>query len=155
MNTLESRQSDFFKKPADEFGPGQVDSLRDHLKSVVQALCKQMKAAGNDLEIMSFSQIGVPGKAMVCRNGSDCKLLINPRIISLDTSEYVYLQTPRLHTDGDYIQRYANTAVIEWDLEDGSVERHNMYGIQAALFQCAVGYLEGIPPWMYDPIGDW
>ena len=144
---LQERKSPLFQTVAQRLVHGQVPI------STILEINDLMRT--KNIEVLASTQIGMKERFLVGRRLEQFEFMSNPVVLDVDTSDYLTITVPRLHTDVDYVQRFPIAADIEYVLYDGTVIRQNMYGIKAALYMCAIGYLDAQPPWRYEPIGDW
>jgi len=109
------------------------------------------------LEVLAAPQVGVPDRIILGRLEGNIQAMLNPRLVYYDDEDYLYMKVPTLHSINDFTAGYWNHITLEWDWCGNSTytERCDMYGTQAFLYQHALDYLDGQPPWKYKKLVDW
>lgn len=109
------------------------------------------------LEVLAATQVGVKERLLVGYLDGTIQTMVNPRIVNYDDEDYLYMKIPTLHTTVDFTCKYWNNITLEWEWCGASnyTEKREMYGIQAALYQHALSFLNGDPPWRYKKQVDW
>jgi len=112
----------------------------------------------NKMEVVAATQIGYLQNLILGRLDNDViECMINPRIIELEDDYYYHRTLPGIHSNLSFTCRYKYSIMVEWDkwgIETFTSSKE-MYGEPAALYQQAIRFLEGHPPWSYNKLIDW
>lgn len=109
------------------------------------------------LEVLAATQLGIEERLIIGYIDDTLVSMVNPRILDYDEEDYVYMKVPAIHTSVDFTDRYWNNITLGWDWVGATKypQKCEMYGIQAAMFQQALNFLDGQPPWKYKKMVDW
>jgi peptide deformylase len=105
-----------------------------------------------DVDFMAATEVGLAKRFIVCRIPGLPEVMVNPRVTWKENRDSLLMVETKLHTKGSYICKYASAVTAEWTLLTGVTQRQMLLGIQGCMFQSALGYLDGKPPWLFEPL---